>query len=410
MRWAGDRRFRFAAALLILLSASAHADYKESYKKGIEAVDRKEWSEVARWMRQAAAEQPQEGEPVKIYGVRFEPYLPHYYLGLALFQSGDCEGALAAWQSSENQSAVQKTSRYKTLQQSRETCRQRLAAKAPPPPPPTPAPSGPDPAQVAREAEAKRAAEAKAQQEQRERELLAQKEKDQRERTLKEQKDREERDRIAREQRDAVERRQKEEAAQAEAARLETDNRERARRQDLAREINRALQDARPLLDRAGKAPSPDAELKRRQAALRDLLRKAGTAGDATPVADLERLRNEISSTASLLEAALLKAEGATGPPAELRAAARAYLRGDYQEVVRSLGAASFTEQRAAMTTNLLLGAARYALYAQGGEKDNQLREQARENVRVCRQLDPKLTPDGRAFSPRFAEFYKSGG
>jgi hypothetical protein len=414
--WAGNRRLRLAMALLIALAApAARADYKESFRKGIEAVDRGEWSEAARWMRQAAAEQGAEGEKVKLYGVRFEPYLPHYYLGLALFQAGDCEGALAAWQKSESQGAVQQTSRYKTLQQNGAACRLRLAAKAPPP---TPAPSGPDPVQVAREAEARRAAEAQAL---RDKELQAQKEREQREQTekeQKEQKEREERDRterIARDQREAEDRRQQEDAAaqvaaQAETARQEAENRERARRQELTREIGRAVQDASPLLDRAGKAPSPDAELKRRQAALRDLLRKAGAAGDATSVADLERLSREISSTASRLEATLLKAEGATGPPAEIRAAARAYLRGDYQEVVRSLGAARFTEPRATMTAHLLLGAARYALYAQGGKKDAGLRAQAIENLRTCHRLSPALVPDPKVFSPRFVAFYKAAG
>ena len=47
---------------VVLLASTAAADYKESYKKGIEAVGRRDWPEVARLMKEAAAAQPAEGE------------------------------------------------------------------------------------------------------------------------------------------------------------------------------------------------------------------------------------------------------------------------------------------------------------------------------------------------------------
>lgn len=98
------------------------------------------------------------------------------------------------------------------------------------------------------------------------------------------------------------------------------------------------------------------------------------------------------------------------GPPPELRAAARALFHADYEEVVHSLAGASFAERRATVTASLLLAAARYSLYLQGGGKDLQLRRQAGENVRTCHRLSPALSPDPKLFSPRFVQFFRSAG
>jgi hypothetical protein len=98
------------------------------------------------------------------------------------------------------------------------------------------------------------------------------------------------------------------------------------------------------------------------------------------------------------------------GPPSELRAAAHALFHADYEEVVHSLAGANFAERRAAVTASLLLAAARYSLYLQGGGKDLQLRRQAGEDVRTCRRLAPALSPDPKLFSPRFMQFFRSAG
>lgn len=98
------------------------------------------------------------------------------------------------------------------------------------------------------------------------------------------------------------------------------------------------------------------------------------------------------------------------GPPPELRAAARALFRADYEQVVRTLGGASFGERRAKVTAALLLGAARYALYVQRGAKDDRLRRQALDDARTCRRLAPALRPDAGFFSPGFRELYRTAG
>jgi len=135
---------RAAAVLgLLLVSPPAGADYKETYRKAVEAVDRKRWAEVARLMREAIAENPREGERVKLYGLRFEAYVPHFYLGLALLNTGDCEGAVKAFDASEAAGAIRGTPRYAELLDGRKTCDARVARAASPPnaspqPPPGP--------------------------------------------------------------------------------------------------------------------------------------------------------------------------------------------------------------------------------------------------------------------------------
>jgi hypothetical protein len=134
-------RVLVSALLLLGLPGLAAADYRESYRKGREAVDRKRWAEVAERMREALAENPTEGEKVKLYGVRFEPYLPHFYLGLALVYAGDCAGAVKAFQASEEQGAIRGTPEEPALRQRRKDCEAKLAQAAPlAPPRPTPTP------------------------------------------------------------------------------------------------------------------------------------------------------------------------------------------------------------------------------------------------------------------------------
>src|SRR5262245_22550637 len=146
MRPAGRLVF---AALLFSCAGRAEAEYRESYRKGLEAMEKGNWPEMLKRMREAAAEQPFEGERVKIYGVRFEDYLPYYYIGVALFQARDCEGALQAWQKSEEQGAVKKKDQYKSLVKDKQACEARVAQNRPAPgSTPTPKPAGPDPALV----------------------------------------------------------------------------------------------------------------------------------------------------------------------------------------------------------------------------------------------------------------------
>jgi len=477
---------------LACAATAAAADPKESFRKGILAADRGQWTDVVRYMREASAQQDKEGEPVKIYGVRIVPYLPHFYLGLALSQTGRCEEALAQWQESERQGAIKTTPHYKSLQSGRELCKQPQQARAKPAVTPTPPASpgpvvaaGPDAsvlipavreaegavqkaadagAQVARrradpeyaeawKAESAQGIEATATQaivnarsnlergknlgrvpdlqeaarlagrarqdlealagrlDQRRTELRQAKEKAAADKLAA---DREAADKQAREKAAAAQlaadREAAEKLAREETARREAEGRDQAERQSRLQELSGLVADARRLLGQTVAAQPRSAELDRRQARLQGILRRASAPSAAASAADLQQLREELAAAVSGLEKASAAAATQPGPPSELRAAARALFRANYGEVVQALAGASFAERRAAVTAALLLAAARYSLYLEGGEKDVKLRRQAGEDARTCRRLAPALNPDPRLFSPRFVQFFRSPG
>jgi hypothetical protein len=118
----------FAWVLLAcLFTATLHADYRDSYRKAIQARNRGRWAEAVRFLREAVAEQPREtGERINISGMDFTPYLPHYYLGLALARLGDCEAALDAWRTSEAQGTVRGSSEGADLLKGRRECEKRV--------------------------------------------------------------------------------------------------------------------------------------------------------------------------------------------------------------------------------------------------------------------------------------------
>lgn len=90
--------------LFLLLAAVAHGDARESYKLGVEAVESTRWSEAARFFRAAIDERPEE----RSHLLPARRYFPHYYLGVALAEDGNCREALGFLEESERQGKIQK--------------------------------------------------------------------------------------------------------------------------------------------------------------------------------------------------------------------------------------------------------------------------------------------------------------
>lgn len=136
-----------AIALLALLGAPAvHADFKQSYARGKEAAAAGRWSEVEARMREAIAEQPQAQPRVRIYGMRFEPYVPQYYLGLAAYRQGNCAEATRNWTDAAAAGIVRGDSTLQgVVDEGLGECRrksQAVLAQQPAPTPPAQAPTG----------------------------------------------------------------------------------------------------------------------------------------------------------------------------------------------------------------------------------------------------------------------------
>ena len=99
-------------------------DYREVYRKAIDAKNRKRWDEAAGLFQASLALRGTDtGERINISGFgNIEPYVPHYYLGLAFMNQNNCQQALSNWDLSEKDGAIQKTSLYASLQENRKRC------------------------------------------------------------------------------------------------------------------------------------------------------------------------------------------------------------------------------------------------------------------------------------------------
>jgi hypothetical protein len=99
-------------------------DYREVYRRGINAKNRKQWKDAATLFEQALQLRSTDtGERISITGFgNIEPYVPHYYLGLALMNLNDCAGALRNWERAEQDGAIQKTNLYRDLEGGRRKC------------------------------------------------------------------------------------------------------------------------------------------------------------------------------------------------------------------------------------------------------------------------------------------------
>src|SRR5262245_57591547 len=149
--WSGRRltgapfKTMLCALLVLLVAGRARADYKDNFKKGIDAYDRKRWDEVVRHMRDAIRENPAEGERIKLYGLRFEMYFPHFYLGAAYLNQSQCSEAVQEFKISESQGAIRSSPKYAELVDGLKSCEGAApqVAQFPSTRPPTAPPSAP---------------------------------------------------------------------------------------------------------------------------------------------------------------------------------------------------------------------------------------------------------------------------
>lgn len=362
------RRLATVALAWALGPATALSTADErAYRKGMEALDRGRWSDVARFMAEAIEDNPTEGGQVKLYGLRYETYLPHFYLGLALAKLGSCEGAIESLRSSEKQGAVKASPRFADLVDTLSACEARIASRAPSQPAPRVAPSGPDSAVLTRTLRAAEEGLARA-----------------------------------------------EEASRFIAA-LEQDPvlgpvwAENAALKPASAEARQALEAARARLQ-AGRQQSDPAQL----VEARDLAvqaRESFVEVNRSALTIRESLQRSKPAPPfappDLPPKAPSPQKPATLPP-DLLSAVEAYFAGRYDETLRNLAMPRAAPGRASALAYLFRAAASYALYQSADKKDGALLDQAVKEVRACRRTDPSVIPDLEAFSPRFVEFFRS--
>ena len=99
-------------------------DYRDTFRMAITAKNRRQWADARVLLEQAIKQNPVEStEKIPISGSSyFEPYVPNYFLGIALRNLGDCSAALRAWAVSEKQAAVKDTNLYRSLVLEKDAC------------------------------------------------------------------------------------------------------------------------------------------------------------------------------------------------------------------------------------------------------------------------------------------------
>jgi tetratricopeptide (TPR) repeat protein len=382
--------------LLLVCAAPAEADWRKDYREGIQAVDRQNWSEVATMMARASSENPSATKRgVKIYGTRYEVYIPYFFLGLARYHQGNCEGALAAWEISLSYGVVQGSSWSSKLDKLRAECLADQPAPVPATPTARPLPTlpstppGPDPVRL----------------------------------------------------REAIERAESElqaaEQIQEEVLSLRSDsNLARLWQQDRAlvtdhHEAVTLLDQARARLNRGRRASDLEVlgEAESLAARAREALAAIPGKVEAARQTELERLNEErrrqeelirptpvrrlaptpiqVQPTAPPTTAPMISSP-APGRPAALVAGVTAYLEGDFRRAVELLENQSFPTNRAAAVADLVRAASIWLLYLEEGEEDLSLREGATTAVLSCKRLDDTVVPGEEAFAPSFVEFFHS--
>lgn len=451
--------------LAVLSAAPVHADYKQAYSEAIKALDTGKWADVARLMRQAAAEQPREGERIKIYGMRFETYLPHFYLGQALAETNDCAGALKAFAASEAQGVVKTTEHWGELQRLRNRCQLQQPAVEPTPTRPA-APPTPDLGGEIRKAEAELARATEL-----ERSVVALRRSavavwqerpalgtraDQATARLAAARAALEKGRAGSATELTQAARLAGEAAKelqavhdeasgrwnelqtAEAQRqrqlAEQAKQEEARRQALRQELAALSQEATNLAASVGAAGARP-EVRQAQADLGQSRSRALAVTTTGTSEELQARRDELQRAVERLRQTLVAAPppptvpatapSPTGPPAPttpsavattgpagapqaLRQGAEAFFVADYRRAVALLDPSQVSEPRAAAVAALVRSAARHALYLEAGGREAELLDAARGDIRACRRLDATVAPDTAFFSPAFVALFEA--
>ncbi len=137
---------RAACALLLAFAAPAHADWKDDYARGVRAAENGNWAEVESRMRAALAGEPTPAARTRLYGARFDAYVPRYYLGLAAYRQGRCVEAVREWEDAPTRAIWSANAKLaREADAGLKDCQTRLAQAAPAPAS-TPAPAATSPA------------------------------------------------------------------------------------------------------------------------------------------------------------------------------------------------------------------------------------------------------------------------
>ena len=405
--------------ILVMVPGIALARFQDDYSEGKEAIEDGNWDKALASLRAAIAQNPTSAERVRIYGMRFEPYVPHYYIGRALFEKGDCAGALEAWNTAESQGPIRSLDEYTDLQRYRGICESQVV----------------DVTAIAESAgnDIQALDDAVADLERVKNQTLlapvwAQESGWQR--ALNDGKaavsslQRELRAAVAAKDADAIEsvarqsnalRQQVMEASGAAGQRLtqlraaeEQRMAEAERQAESRRELLQTISGARGVLD----DEAPDAASQRIRQELASLVQRSDSLGNNASVSDLNQASRNINAKIREFRQAVQTFEAQQQaiarrtPPATLKRIAEAYFNGDYDRTVELADPRSFSDERERIQAYLFRAAANFNQFKLGGEADSSILAQVQQDVRAIKGIDARFRPYVAAFPPKFSELF----
>lgn len=88
---------RWLFLLALAVTSPVWASLGKGYDTAILQIERKNYEKAIPLLEEVISEVPASLPRIRLYGMRFAPYTPHYYLGLAHYRLGNCEEALINW-------------------------------------------------------------------------------------------------------------------------------------------------------------------------------------------------------------------------------------------------------------------------------------------------------------------------
>ncbi|HVR40585.1 MAG TPA: hypothetical protein VMU84_15930 [Thermoanaerobaculia bacterium] len=108
------RRIAIAALAVVLIAATKPEQWYDAYNRGVTSVNNRSYAVAIDALQKSIAVMPNETTTAKGRNEIFV-YVPHFFLGIAKFNTGDTDGALREWKISEDQGAIARTDYYSKL-------------------------------------------------------------------------------------------------------------------------------------------------------------------------------------------------------------------------------------------------------------------------------------------------------
>lgn len=109
----------------------ALAGIGKDYDSALLKIEKKHYADAVPLLESVIEEVPASQPRIRLYGMRFAPYTPRYWLGVAHFKLGDCEKALRNWQA-EARFQVLSKSHAGGMERDSAHCREVLAKEGRP--------------------------------------------------------------------------------------------------------------------------------------------------------------------------------------------------------------------------------------------------------------------------------------